>query len=244
MYDFISKISFSLSEPFLNIFYATEGIPLLAAFILGLVAALAPCQFTGNISAITIFGNQSLQKRLAWKEVFFFILGKIVVFSSIGLLVWVLGKEFQQTLTLYFPYFRKVIGPILIILGLFMIGIIKMNWTLRLFKLPDSLKSGRLGSFFMGVSFSIAFCPTMFVLFFITLMPIVLSSSFGVILPSVFAIGTSIPVILTVFLLWYFKLDGRLMKKQGRRLGSYVQKAAGLLMIILGIIDTITYWTI
>jgi cytochrome c-type biogenesis protein len=243
MYDFISKISFSLSEPFLNIFYATEGIPLLSAFILGLVAALAPCQFTGNISAITIYSNQTVQKKLAWIEVSYFILGKIVVFSSIGLLIWLLGKEFQQTLTIYFPYFRKIIGPTLIIIGLFMLGLIKMNWTIRLFKLPDQLKSGRLGSFFMGVSFSIAFCPTMFVLFFITLMPIVLSTSYGAILPTVFAVGTSLPVILAVFLLWYFKLNGSLMKKKGRKLGLYIQRGAGLLMIALGILDTITYWT-
>ncbi len=45
MYDLLSKISYFLSKPFFNVFYSVESIPLIAAFVLGLVGALAPCQF-------------------------------------------------------------------------------------------------------------------------------------------------------------------------------------------------------
>lgn len=243
MYEFFSQISNFFSQPFINMAYSTEGIPILSAFILGLVGALAPCQFTGNLGAITIYGNQSLQRGIAWKEVTSFILGKVMVFSVLGLVVWMLGQEFQRSLTIYFPWIRKAIGPLLIFIGLFMIGAFKMNWTMTIGKVPKKLKQGRLGAFFMGVSFSLGFCPTMFVLFFVSLMPIVLSTSYGAVLPSIFAIGTSIPLIIAVFLIWYFGIDGRFMKKQGRKLGSFVQKFAGALMILLGILDTITYWT-
>ena len=34
---------------------ATKSTPLLFAFLLGLVGTLAPCQLTGNISAITLY---------------------------------------------------------------------------------------------------------------------------------------------------------------------------------------------
>lgn len=60
MYQVFSDISNFLSNPFFNLANQWEGIPLLSAFILGLVGALAPCQFTGNIGAITIYGNRSL----------------------------------------------------------------------------------------------------------------------------------------------------------------------------------------
>jgi cytochrome c-type biogenesis protein len=243
MYEFFSKISNLLSEPFLNVFYNVEGIPLLAAFVLGLVGALAPCQFTGNLGAITLYGNQSVQKAIPWKEVLFFTLGKVVVFSGLGLLVWLLGSEFQRSLTMYFPWVRKVIGPLLIFIGLFMIGLISMRWTFTLGKVPERyFRKGKFGAFLMGVSFSLGFCPTMFVLFFVSLMPMVLSSSYGVVLPSVFAIGTSLPLLLAVLVIWYFDLGGKLVKKKGRKLGLNVQRAAGWMMIILGILDTITYW--
>jgi cytochrome c-type biogenesis protein len=230
-------------EPFLNLGHSTENIPLLSAFLLGIVGALVPCQFTGNLGAITIYGNKSLQKGLVWADILFFIAGKMVVFSGLGLLIWLLGSEFESTLTLYFPWIRKIVGPMLIMIGLFMIGFIKIYKSFSLGRIPEKfLKKGKLGSFLMGVSFTLGFCPTMFVLFFVTLMPMALSVSYGALLPSIFAIGTSLPLIMAVFLIWYFELSGKFMNKKGRSIGLIVQKMAGWMMILLGILDTLTYW--
>jgi cytochrome c-type biogenesis protein len=243
MYEFFNKISYLLSEPFFNVFYNVESIPLIAAFVLGLVGALAPCQFTGNLGAITLYGNRSLQKDIPWKEAAFFTLGKIVVFSLLGMLVWSLGSGFQQELTQYFQWVRKIIGPLLIVIGLFMIGLFKMRWTISLIKVPERLfRKGNLGAFLMGASFSLGFCPTMFVLFFVTLMPMVVSTPYGIVLPSIFAIGTSLPLLLALLFIWYFDLGGKVIKKKGRKIGYYVQRMAGWVMIILGVLDTITYW--
>ena len=96
----------------------------------------------------------------------------------------------------------------------------------------------------MGVSFTLGFCPTMFVLFFLTLMPLSLSVSYGVVLPAIFAIGTSLPLILAIFLIGYFGLSGKFMKKKGRKIGLIVQRIAGMIILVLGVLDTITYWNI
>jgi cytochrome c-type biogenesis protein len=133
----MSQISNLLSQPFLNIVNSTTAIPVLSAFILGIVGAMAPCQITGNLGAITFYSNQSLQKGIAWKELLFFIFGKIFAFSGIGLIVWLMGKEIQSTLTLYFPWLRKLIGPILILVGLYLLGLYKMYWNVTLFKVPE-----------------------------------------------------------------------------------------------------------
>lgn len=231
-------------QPFLNISNNFMDIPILFALLLGIVGAMAPCQFTGNIGAITLYGNKSLQKELAWADVVFFTLGKVAVFTGLGFLVWMLGNEFESRLTLYFPWFRKVIGPLFIIVGIFMLGLIKMKGTLTLLEIPKRFfKKGKMGSFLMGVSFSLGFCPTMFVLFFVTLMPVVLSTSYGVVLPSLFAIGTSLPLFIAMFLIWYYGASGAVMRK-GRKVGFYVQRISGLILVVLGILDTITYWTI
>lgn len=243
MYEFFNQLSNVFSQPLLNFARSTESIPIVFALVLGIVGAIVPCQFAVNLGAITIYGNKSVQKGLAWTEVIFFILGKMVVFSGLGLAVWLLGNEFQRTLTLYFPWIRKIVGPMLVLIGLFMIGIFKVNWSVALGKIPERfLKKGKLGAFLMGVSFSLGFCPTMFVLFFITLMPMAMSVSYGAILPSVFAVGSSLPLIIAIFLIWYFEINGSLMKKKGRKIGLIVQKVAGWGMIILGILDTMTYW--
>lgn len=230
-----------LMRPILNLTYSTESIPILFAFILGIVGALAPCQFTGNIGAITLYGNKSVQKGLAWADVFLFTLGKIVVFSGIGLLVWSFGNEFEGKLTIIFPWIRNLIGPILILVGSFLMGFIKIKRNFFFFKYNQ--KGGKWGSFFMGISFSLGFCPTMFVLFFVTLMPVVLSTSYGFVLPSIFALGTTLPLFVALLLIWYYGAGGVILKK-GRKIGSIIQRVAGIILILLGIFDTLTYWTI
>lgn len=242
MYQLFSEISNWLSGPFFTLVNQTEQIPLLASFLLGLVGALAPCQLTGNIGAITYYGNRSLQLKSQWVEIFYFLLGKILVFTLLGLAVWLVGQSFQQVLPGFFSWFRKLMGPLFILIGLSLIGLYTINGVNRLTSfLPQWKGHGKAGSFLMGVSFSIAFCPTMFSLFFFTLMPIVLNTSYGAVLPSVFAIGTAIPLIIFAALISYIGLNGSLMKK-GRKLGAIVQRFAGFLLIVVGIFDTVTYW--
>jgi cytochrome c-type biogenesis protein len=242
MYQVLSEISQFLSNPFFTIVNETKQFPLLAALVLGLIGALAPCQLTGNIGAITFYGNRSIQSKHQWVEIGFFVLGKIVVFTLLGLAVWGLGRGFQDLLPEFFSVFRKFIGPLFIIIGFVLAGILKMRWLDSITAhLPKWEGEGKLGSFLMGVSFSIAFCPTMFSLFFFSLMPLVLSTSYGAVLPSVFAIGTSVPVLIFAAIVTYIGLDGALLKKS-RKLGKGIQTIAAIVFILLGILDTITYW--
>ncbi|MCM3121975.1 sulfite exporter TauE/SafE family protein [Mesobacillus sp. AQ2] len=242
MYQLLSEISNYLSGPFFTLVNQTEQIPILASFLLGLVGALAPCQLSANIGAITYYGNRSLQAKSHWTEMSFFILGKITVFSLLGLAVWLVGNGFQQMLPEFFSWFRKLMGPLFILIGLSLIGLFAFNWISRLTSfLPEWGGRGKTGSFLMGVSFSIAFCPTMFSLFFFTLMPIVLSSSYGAVLPAVFGAGTSIPLIIFAAIISFMGLDGSLMKKS-RKIGAMVQTSAGYILILVGIMDTLTYW--
>lgn len=241
MFDLFNEIAIMLNGPLQQIAYGYEHIPLLFAFFLGLIGAVAPCQLTGNISAMTIYGNKSLIEKVPWLHVFLFVLGKIVVFSIIGLVIWLLGKEVHSTLTQMFPILRKLIGPLLILVGIFMLGLFSWRKTGKMFKIPTRLRDSYLGSFLMGASFTLAFCPTMFVLFILTLMPVVLETSYGFVLPSVFGIGTSLPLLLIIFLIWYFGASGIILKKS-RKIGLLVQKLAGVIILVIGILDTLTYW--
>jgi len=242
MYEILSSVSRIISDPIVVLMNETKKIPLFAAFLLGLIGALAPCQLTGNISAITYYGNKNLQPKKQWAAAISFILGKVVTFSLLGLAVWLIGKEFQTAITGFFVVFRKLVGLFIFLLGMFLFGVFKLNWINRLFAfVPISHKGGIWGSFLMGVTFSISFCPTMFVLFFLTLMPVVLSTSYGVVLPTIFALGTSLPLIIILLIIWLLGVDGSLMKRS-RKLGNIFQKTAGLLLIMLGLLDIITYW--
>ncbi|HDR4422728.1 TPA: sulfite exporter TauE/SafE family protein [Bacillus cereus] len=225
-------------SPLMDAANATKSVPLLFAFLLGVVGTLAPCQLTGNISAITLYGNQSLQKGHVLKHVLLFILGKIIAFTTLGLFVWFLGKEFQQILTLYFPWLRKIIGPLLILMGLMLAGIIKSR---NFFSIKFIRKQNEVGSFLLGFFFSLAFCPTMFVLFFGTLIPLSFSYNYGYLFPTFFSIGTALPIVILLFIISYLGLNGALLKKS-RKIGKNIQLIAGILLILVGLYDTSLYW--
>ncbi|MFG3613557.1 urease accessory protein UreH domain-containing protein [Rummeliibacillus stabekisii] len=244
MYTLISKTSQTISNPLVEYLNSYDHFPLVFAFLLGLVGSVAPCQLTGNVSAITFYGNRTIQSKNTFVETIFFILGKITVFSLIGLFSWIFGQSFETKMTVYFPIFRQAIGPLMIITGLVLIGIFKLRLLNRLMShIPVVFKKGKLGSFMLGASFSIAFCPTMFVLFFVWLMPTVISTSYGFILPAVFGVSTAIPLILIFFLIWFFDAK-RIIMRIGMKAGRIIQVVTGALLLIIGIVDTITFWGI
>ncbi|WP_229766557.1 sulfite exporter TauE/SafE family protein [Bacillus anthracis] len=222
MFSTISEWSYQLMSPLIDVANATKSVPLLFAFLLGIVGTLAPCQLTGNISAITLYGNQSLQKRYAWKHILLFIL----------------GKEIQQILTLYFPWLRKMMGPLLILMGLLLSGIIKGRY---FFSIKFIQNQNEVGSFLLGFFFSLAFCPTMFVLFFGTLIPLSLSYTYGYLFPSFFSVGTALPIVIFMFIISYLGLNGALLKKS-RKIGKSIQRIAGILLILIGLYDAALYW--
>ncbi|MFC4737801.1 sulfite exporter TauE/SafE family protein [Bacillus daqingensis] len=230
----------------MNAANSVETIPLLFALALGVVGALAPCQFSGNVSAITLYGSKSLNKGISWSNTFFYTLGKITAFTLLGSIVWIIGQEFQRELTPYFPWIRRILGPILIFVGLYMLGFFTMRWTMKLWKSQNyeagkRQRKGNWGAFMLGFSFSLGFCPTMFILFFVLLMPVTFSTAYGVILPGIFAIGTTLPLLIVIFIIWYLGIGGAILK-QGRKLGSLVQRLAGGFMIFIGILDMMTFW--
>ncbi|AOM82442.1 urease accessory protein UreH domain-containing protein [Salisediminibacterium beveridgei] len=243
MFEYVDAFSQLIREPFMNLATSVEQFPLVFALILGIVGAMAPCQFSGNLSAITLYGSKSLQEEVSWKQAVYFMAGKIAAFSLLGLIVVLLGQEFQRQLPLFFEPMRKVMGPLLIVIGIYLLGMFRMGWMVDLSKvfgkwLPDGKKSG---PFMLGFLFSLAFCPTMFLIFFGLLMPLSLTASTGIVLPPVFAVGTSIPFVFVLFIIQFLDI-GKLNMRKGKKAGMLVQRTAGTLLVMLGIFDMLTFW--
>ena len=128
---------------------------------------------------MTLYGNQSLQKGISWKHILLFTLGKIVAFTSLGLLVWFLGKEVQQSLTSYFPWFRRFIGPLLIFIGLILVRIIKIRSSFSLHVPILAFKRKKKLVHFYGIYLFFSILPYHVCFIFGTLIPLSLSSNNG-----------------------------------------------------------------
>ncbi|WP_245809853.1 sulfite exporter TauE/SafE family protein [Cohnella massiliensis] len=201
MYAFFSEISRVLSIPFADIAIGSK-IAFLAALFFGFAGSVAPCQLTANLGSITYFGNKYLNDKLAGIELLLYLIGKMTVYSAFGLLFWIFGQGISTDSIPVFVYARKLVGPLFILMGLFFLGVLKFRRLSFGFGLSSAVQKiseqagGRGGAYLMGVAFSLGFCPTMVLLFFGWLMPVAIQSSYGLILPSVFAIGTAFPLLI------------------------------------------------
>lgn len=96
----------------------------------------------------------------------------------------------------------------------------------------------------MGVVFSFAFCPTLFLLFFGLTIPLGLRSGAGLLVPAVFAVGTALPLLAYAGLLAAGSSVGGEYALRLTRGHSAVRRITGVIFILAGINDTLTYWAI
>jgi len=179
--------------------------PVLTAFLLGLMTAISPCPLATNISAIAFIGKNITDKKTVLLKGVIYTLGRAFTYTVIGLLFYFglgevgLSGFFQQ-------WGEKILGPVLIIIGLFMLGVIesKIPGLGKLTeRMEDQAGKGYWGVFLLGVVFALGFCPYSGVLYFVILIPMTIASAQGLYLPFVFAIATGLPVILFAWMIAY-----------------------------------------
>ncbi|OQX77117.1 MAG: cytochrome C biogenesis protein [Bacteroidetes bacterium 4484_249] len=190
---------------FLQSILESSQFPFLTAFVLGLMTAVSPCPLATNITAIAFISKDIENKRKVFTNGLIYTLGRAISYTSLGLLFYFGANQFQ--ISGYFQkYGERILGPLLIIIGLFMIDILKINFP-GFGKLSEKLEkksqSGFWGVLLLGVVFALAFCPYSGVLYFGMLIPMTISNASGLYLPIVFALATGLPVILFAWLIAY-----------------------------------------
>jgi cytochrome c biogenesis protein CcdA len=183
----------------------TSGIPIIAAFFIGLMTAISPCPLATNITAIAYASKRIDNSKHTLLVGFLYTLGRMFTYVAIAsLIVWV-GISTQMISLFLQQYGEKVLGPLLIIVGILLLGLVKLSSSQnndRFGALKEKLAHrGFLGAFLLGVIFALAFCPFSGVLFFGMLIPLAIQSGDSFVIPAVFAFATGLPVILFSFLL-------------------------------------------
>jgi cytochrome c biogenesis protein CcdA len=217
----------------------TSSIPLLAAFFIGLMTAISPCPLATNITAIAYASKKIDHSKHTIIVSFLYTLGRMFTYVAIASLIVWFGVNVQVISSFLQKYGERILGPLLIIIGIIMLDIIKINIfksNTKLDSLKEKLaKKGFLGSFLLGVVFALAFCPFSGVLFFGMLIPLALKAGDALFIPSVFALATGLPVIILSFILVHSvsKL-GNIMNKI-QTFEKWMRKIVAITFIIVGI---------
>jgi len=214
------------------------NLPILSAFVLGLMTAISPCPLATNITATAYIARSISRKREVLLSGVLYSLGRAVSYTAIGLILYFGASKFHLQ-RFFSQNGEKFLGPLLIIIGLILLNVIKINFSgggSFESKMSERFKDrGLLGSFVLGIVFALAFCPYSGALFFGMLVPMSISSPSGLYLPVVFAIGTGLPVIVfTYFMAFAAEKVGKLY--QGvRTLEQAMRWVAGVVFVLAGI---------
>lgn len=220
----------------LNELAQNSELPLLAAFALGLLTAVSPCPLATNITATAYIAKTINSKYKVILSGLLYTFGRMFSYTAIGALIY-FGLSRFQLAKLFQGNGEKIIGPVMIIIGLIMLDIIKLNF-LSNGNMTDELSEkfkdkGLLGSFLLGALFALAFCPYSGALFFGMLIPMTLSSEAGLVVPILFSLGTGLPVLLFAFII-AFGIE---------KLGKYfkaIQKVEKVMRVVAGLTFIIT----
>jgi len=211
---------------------------ILAAFILGLLTAIAPCPLATNITATAFIAKTITDKRKVLLSGVLYTLGRVFSYTLIGAIIYFGASKFQVA-KLFQGNGEKYIGFVLIFIGLVMLDVIKLNFIKGgnfIDTLSDKFKTkGLVGSFLLGALFALAFCPYSGALFFAMLIPMTLSASAGLALPVVFSFGTGLPVILFAFVIAFSMEKLGMYFKAVTKLEKIMRFVAGFVFILTGL---------
>ena len=183
----------------------SSNTPVLSALLLGLLTAISPCPLATNIAAVGYVSRRATERKYTVVAGVLYTLGRMLSYSVIGVLIIVAGLEIPGVATFLQDFGERILGPLLIVIGVIMLTINKISLSLgggKLSSIGEKVADrGMLGGFLLGALFALAFCPYSALLFFGVLIPLALKSAGGVTLPAVYAIGTGLPVMVFGILL-------------------------------------------
>ncbi len=192
-------------EGFLTELLDNSTLPFVTALVLGLMTAISPCPLATNITAIGFIGRDIENRDRVFYNGLIYTLGRAVSYTLLAVIIFLGADQFAVS-GVFQRYGAKIIGPVLIIIGLFMLDVLKIKFPgmSRLTRQFEEKGTKRYRDvFLLGILFALAFCPYSGVLYFGMLMPVTISSASGLYLPVIFAIATGLPVILFAWLIAY-----------------------------------------
>ncbi|MBI1966628.1 MAG: sulfite exporter TauE/SafE family protein [Gemmatimonadetes bacterium] len=215
---------------------AARGVSFFVALAAGLLSFLSPCvlplipSYVGFLTGMSVEELQ-VRRGTALLHALWFVAGFSLIFVALGATASALGsllREYQQWL-------GRVGGVLVVLFGLYLLGILRPAFLMRERRLQLGQKPlGYLGSAFVGVAFGAAWTPCVGPILgaIFTLAATRSSLGEGMTLLGVYALGLAIPFLITAlalerFLGWFQRFRPYIV---------WVDRVAGAMLIVLGVL--------
>jgi cytochrome c-type biogenesis protein len=227
-----------------------RNVSMLVAFSAGVFSFLSPCVlplFPSYLSFITGMSVEELQesgahgaeRRRVMAHSLAFIVGFSLVFIGMGASFSALGQLLIERRDLI----RQIGGGLIILFGLYIAGLIPLGWLGRYRQIQlRSKPAGLLGSGLVGVTFAIGWTPCVGPILgsILSLAGTAETVTTGVALLGAYSAGLALPFFLSSLALGAFLVAFR----RFRPWIPIVERAAGVLLIVVGILVVTNYFIV
>jgi cytochrome c biogenesis protein CcdA len=216
----------------------------LTALWLGILTSISPCPLATNVAAISYIGKRVGSARNVFLSGLLYNLGRIAAYVVLGALIVASVLSVPELSRFLQQYMNKILGPVLILAGMFLLELLRFTTSGR--GVSEKLqrrvdRSGIWGAALLGFIFALSFCPVSAALFFGSLIPLSIKHASTIILPSVYGIGTGLPVIVfAVLIAMGTRYVGTLFSKL-TSIERWARRITGVIFVIVGIYYCLTY---
>lgn len=175
------------------------------ALWLGILTSISPCPLATNIAAISYASKRVDRPLLVLLSGLLYTLGRMLTYFVVALLL-VQSLASAPGVSMFLQrYINQIIGPLLLVVGVLLLDVIPWPWTGGS-GVADKVKDrvdriGLWGAGLLGIVFAMAFCPISAALFFGSLVPLAVRHDSSVLLPSLYGVGTALPVVVFALIL-------------------------------------------
>ena len=228
----------------------SELIGGIAVFLEGIISFFSPCvipliplymgYLATNAKEIDKDGNVTYKKKVVLIYTLFFILGISMSFFILGLSFTGLGLFFKDNRKI----FLEVGGILIVILGLFQLGVLKVDFLNKEKKLKINFNPNKMTkktAFLMGFLFSFAWTPCVGPALSSTL--IMASTASTALLGNIFVLVYALGFLLPFIILGLFTTKVLNIIKRKQNILNYVVKLGALIIIFMGIFVSYTGFT-
>lgn len=209
----------------------------------GILTAVSPCPMATNIAAIGFLGRKVSNPRAVLLAGLLYTLGRSLAYLGVAVIaVWgltslpALSQFLQGGLNL-------VLGPILIVVGMLLTGLIELPWSLSLAGdgMQERVGAGWWWPLLLGGLFALSFCPVSAALFFGSLVPLAVRADSPVAMPLAYGVATALPVVAVACVLAFSAgAVGRTYNAM-QRFAWWAQRITGGVFILAGIYMSLIY---
>lgn len=219
-------------------------LAILSLLWLGILTSISPCPLATNIAAISYVSKNTENSKRILLAGLLYSLGRTAVYILISILI-INGLAASANISYFLQnYILKILGPVLIIIGMFLIDL--LNLSFLGFSIGEKTgkkyaDKGLTGTFALGFLFALSFCPVSAALFFGGMIPIAVKFKSSIILPFFYGLGTAAPVVLFAFMIAAgMKAVDKALVKIGK-IEKVMKYTTGYLFILIGIYLTLVH---